>query len=160
MLTVRHSRNIHASTQTLWNVLKEIDGIHKFHPAVSSSPLVGLQKEGLGAERQCNFYDGSHIKEKVTSWHEGLSAAFTVSEMNMPLKELYGRFRLTPTSPGSSKIEFVVQFTPKFGVLGWLMAQLLTKPMMKRMLKQTLKGLDDHVSTGALIGRNGVLLSA
>jgi hypothetical protein len=38
------------------------------------------------------------------------------------------------------------------------MAAVMMRPMMKKIFGKVLKGLNDHASTGQLVGKDGVLL--
>jgi hypothetical protein len=48
---------------------------------------------------------------------------------------------------------------PKFGPLGWVMGKLMMRPMLLRALRGLTKGVDDHMSTGAIVGKGGALLA-
>lgn len=161
MISVKRVATINAPANKLWDAIKNFDEIHKFHPMVKSSPIIGTKRQGVGAERDCNFYDGTKVSERITSWQEGTGYSVEVLEFtSMPLKEMHGRLRVTPVSATESTIHFELMYTVKYGPLGWLMGQLMMKPMMKGMLKKVVNSLNEHVVTGNLVGENGVLIPA
>jgi hypothetical protein len=73
---------------------------------------------------------------------------------------MHGRMRVDPISDGQSEMSFELLFTPKYGPVGWLMAQVMMKPMMRGILKKVVIGLEDHITTGNIVGENGVLTPA
>ncbi len=44
--------------------------------------------------------------------------------------------------------------------MGWLMAKLMMEGQFKKNLSNVLQGLDDHIRTGKVVGKNGELLEA
>lgn len=60
--------------------------------------------------------------------------------------------------PESVKDGTVVAGVPRYGVLGEILAVVLIRPVMTKIMKKVLKGLADHTSTGKLVGKGGVLL--
>jgi len=51
------------------------------------------------------------------------------------------------------------ELEPKFGPLGCLMGKLILRSMLTQALNGLTKGLDDHLTTGQVIGANGELLA-
>jgi hypothetical protein len=50
-----------------------------------------------------------------------------------------------------------MDFQPKYGPLGWLMAQMIMKKQFANTLNRVLEGLDTHLQTGKIIGKNGII---
>jgi ribosome-associated toxin RatA of RatAB toxin-antitoxin module len=161
MQSVKKTATLNIPAAKVWDAIKDFDSIERFHPMVKSSPIIGSKKQGVGAQRHCNFYDGSKVTERITSWQEGRGYSIEVSEITlMPVKEMHGRMRVDPISNGQSEMSFELLFTPKYGPVGWLMAQVMMKPMMRGILKKVVIGLEDHITTGNIVGENGVLTPA
>ena len=65
----------------------------------------------------------------------------------------YGQWARAPS--GQSSVTITMDFQVKGGALGRLFAVGVMRPMMQRMFKRVLGGLDLHVRTGASIGKDG-----
>lgn len=160
MLKVVVSRNISASQQDVWNAWSDFGNIDKFHPAVKSSTIIGGPTTGTGAMRRCKFYDGSSIEERINV-HKPLSAiGWTLTVPPGPIKRGDALVELRASSPSETIATFTLTFTMKMGPLGWLLGNLAVKGVMKKALNQLLKSLDDHLRTGDLVGKDGVLQAA
>ena len=51
-----------------------------------------------------------------------------------------------------------MSFEMKYGVFGKIMGFLLIRPVIKKTFTKVLKGLNDHATTGQLVGKKGALL--
>jgi len=45
-----------------------------------------------------------------------------------------------------------MEFTPRFGPVGWLMAVMMMKPKFRHILGKVIDGLEVHVQTGEVVG--------
>lgn len=151
MIKVSGTHTVNASKNTVWKIISEIDGIHKWHPKVLHSPLVGKQATGEGAGRRCEFHDGTSVVETVIGWNEGHDITFELSEMAMPIKVARATMTVQENSDNSTGVTFAMQFEPKYGMFGHLMGHLIMKPMMKNVFKQVIKGLDFYVTNGEIV---------
>lgn len=154
------SRIISAPQQAIWNTWSDFGNIDKFHPAVKTSTIIGSPKDGKGAMRQCEFYDGSSIKERITV-HNPLSAiGWMLTTPPGPIKRGDALVELQPRGPSETIATFTLTFTMKMGPVGWLLGNLVVKRVMKKTLNQLLQGLDDHLRTGQRVGKDGLLQAA
>lgn len=149
------TRKIALPPQQVWKTLGSFQSVDRYHPLVERVSSNNNLDQGLGAHRTCHFYDGTSVDEEVISWEEGKSFEVRLSKFSMPLKEAVGRITLTALEDGTSEVSLGMEFTAKGGPAGWVMAQVMMKPMMIRMVKQVLAGLELHLQTGRSIGRNG-----
>ena len=53
--TISANLTINKSNKEVWNALKDVGGIEKFHPLVKQSHTIGETKSGLGARRYCRL---------------------------------------------------------------------------------------------------------
>lgn len=150
MHTISRSRHTSHSSQTLWEALAAFDRVEDWHPRVERSPGTSRENFGIGASRVCHFIDGTSVNETVTSIEPGRSMHIEITEMSMPLKSLQGRLELIPEQ-GGARITMTMNFEPKYGPLGSLMATLMMRPMMSKMLDQILEGLDQHLSSNGSV---------
>ncbi len=154
------TRGFNSSTDTVWNILDNFGGVYAYNPAVESSEVIGKKLTGLGAQRVCRFYDGSSLKETIIEYLPKEGYSFKLSDFALPLKTATSHFRLTPLSADTSELSITFEFQPKFGPLGWLMAKLLMRPVLTKALAGVANGLDDYLSTGRQVGKDGILLVA
>ena len=159
MATVSKTLRLAVPAEKAWAIISDYGAIHKYHPGVERSPILNGIERGVGAIRRCEFYDGSSVVEKVISWQDGRSLTVELSGMSMPLKQAQAQLQVRQAGKGTSDVTITMDFTPKFGPLGWLMGQVMMKPMMRGMFTKVLQALETHASTGRLIGPEGVVLS-
>ena len=152
MINVSGTHPVNANKETVWKIISELDGIHKYHPKVANSLLMSSQRTGNGAGRKCEFHDGTSVVETVIGWDEGHAITFELSEMAMPIKSATAIMSVQETGVNSSKVTIGMKFEPKFGMLGHVMGLLIMQPMMKMVFKQVIGGLDNYVSNGEIIG--------
>ena len=145
---------VNVPASKVWAVLDDFGSIEKFSPTVKHSPVKGAKSSGLGAERTCHFEDGTCAVEKIVGYNQGESLTVELTEHPMPFKQFFAEMKVVPVDSNSSVISMAMKFTPKFGPLGWLMANLVMKPMMSRVLKRILKGLAYHAATGLNVGKD------
>ncbi|MEO0601379.1 MAG: SRPBCC family protein [Myxococcota bacterium] len=152
-------REITHAPAAVWEVVADIGGIHRFHPAVARSPLTGSQERGVGAERTCHFHDGNHIDERVVAWEEGHSLEVDIVRGSFPLVRARARFVLEPV-PTGTRVTMRMDYKPKFGPVGFVMDQLMMKRQFRGLMARILEGLETHLSTGQIIGPDGAAEAA
>ena len=159
MHRVTIAREMNHDVPDVWRLLDDFGAISKYNPGVESAEIVSPEPTGLDAQRICNFYDGTSLKETIVRYEPGHGYSFVLSDFALPLKQATSHFDLTRISDGRSLLTVTLEFIPKFGPLGWLMGKLMMRPMLQRALRGVTKGLDDHMSTGAIVGKGGALLA-
>ena len=161
MQTITVSRTVEAPASRVWEALDDFGGIHRLHPLIERSPLLNGQPSGVGAERECHFYSGGSIKERVTARDEGRRLGVTFTDVGpFPMKDAHAEFALRPLGAGRTETTFRFDFTPKFGPLGVLMAKTVMGAQLRKSMNALLQGLDDHLRTGKHVGPKGVLVAA
>ena len=155
MSNLQQNHIINAPLPQVWNVIKDFGGVHKFHPKVESSPLLSDNNEGLGAARVCHFYDGTSVKEEVKAYRDGEMLRVELSEFSLPLNRAFAEISVRERGPNKTEVTFAMDYDVKFGPLGAVMNSMMLRPMMTKMFAQILEGLDHHVITGELVGRDG-----
>lgn len=150
--------NLEVPASAAWASLDAFGSVYKVNPVVERSALVGDKPTGKGAQRMCNFYGGQSVKETIVQYVEGQSLTIELSEMTMPLRSASTRVEVTSVSDDRCQVAFYLQFSSKFGPVGWLMAQVKIKPFMRKALSGFAKGIEDHIKTGKIVGENGKLI--
>lgn len=159
MSTVTVEREVDASVAKVWEVLSDFGGIYRIHPYVDRSPLLTEQLQGVGTERVCHFHDGNHVKERVTEWTPGESMTIEIVEGSMPLKRATANIRLEPAHEGT-RVYFTMDYDPKWGLMGKVMDAMMMRAQFRKILDQVLVGLETHIHTGAVVGKDGQPLPA
>lgn len=152
MSTIAVNRTLTASVPQVWEKLADFGGIHRYSGGVEASPInPGTPETGLGAERNCALYDGNHIQERITEFRPQERLALEVFETSMPLAEAMASFDLKATEAGGCELTMTMNYTVKYGPVGWLMDQLMLRKAMSSSLERLLAALDEHLKTGAEI---------
>ena len=159
MHAITVKRQLNNNVEAVWKVLDNYGAIYKYNPSVETSEILGEKITGLGASRVCHFYDGSSLKETIIKYVPNQGYSFELSDYALPLKHATSHFQLEPLPGNNSLVSVTLEFQPKFGPLGWLMAKLLMRPMLTKALNGVIKGLDDHLASGRIVGQDGVLLA-
>lgn len=149
---VETTLRVNAPAQKVWQTLADFSSVQRFSSKVESSPIIGETSGGLGTKRKCTFYDKSTVVEEIVEYHEGESFRIELSEYSLPLKSMTAQMKVTPVDDNSSEVSFGMDYVVKFGPAGWLMGQLMMKPMMRGVTKDVLRGLAFHVVTGNEVG--------
>jgi hypothetical protein len=152
MHTLSRTRQTKHSVETIWETLASFNKIEDWHPRVDRSPGTSREDFGIGASRVCYFIDGTSVNETVTAYEAGKYVDIELTEMSMPLKSMAGRFSIIP-GLGGSALTMTMNFQPKYGPLGALMATFMMKPMLSKMMDQVLANLDDHLAQGTSTAR-------
>ena len=143
----------------IWEIMADFQSVDKYHPIVERVDQIGTKATGLGAMRVCNMYDKSSVKEEITHWVEGQELTVKLTEAGIPAKSANATMRVKPSGEGHSDVTLELELVMKYGILGKAMAAIMIKPMMNKVFGKVLKGLNDHATTGQLVGKGGVLLS-
>ncbi len=156
MTIATHTRTIEAPAVDAWRAIADYAHVDSFHPAVERVSMLSDSQRGVGTKRTCHFYDGTSATELVTDWVEGESFRVELSDFSMPfVVQAEAEMRVMAEGPKRSSVTIAMDFQVKGGALGRLAGAGMFRPMMQRMFKRVLDGLDLHVRTGASIGKDG-----
>ena len=149
MHIVTVARNINAPADRVWEALDDFGDIADYSPFLASSPITNGVERGEGAERTCHFNDGGAIVERITHYEPGRGYRVDIVDAGpFPLREARAFVQLEPLGHERVRASFRLEFKPRYGPLGWLMAQTLMKPRFASNLGQVLYGLEEHVTRG------------
>ncbi len=155
MSTERLTRTIKAPSSEIWAVLSDFSNIQMFHPNVQDVDQLSEADRGLGAARRCNFYGGGSAVEKITGWEEGRYFGCTVSGGPAPIQNATAAMGVNKIDSQHSEVYIEMNYVPKWGILGKILNLLVLRFAMQSTFKKVLKGLQLHLETGELIGKNG-----
>lgn len=160
MHKVTISKRLNHKVADVWQLLDDFGAIHTYNPGVESAEVLTRQSTGLGARRICRFYDGTSLEETITQYAPGRGYSFELSNFALPLKSATSHFEVAQRPGGGAQLSVTLEFVPKFGPLGWVMAKLIMRPMLTRALNGLTKGVEDHMRTGLVVGQDGALVQA
>ena len=149
MHTVRVSREIDASLEEVWRVLDDFGGVAKYNPNVETSTIVAGPESGNGATRECTFYDGGRIEEKIVDYEP--RTGYTVNFIDVgdfPLEKNVVKIGVESIDETRTAVTMTSNFTPKFGPVGWIMAKVMMKSKFRETFEEVLYGLDSYVHSG------------
>lgn len=137
--------------QKVWKVLEDFSSVEKFATTIKSSPIVGDKTSGIGAKRKCTFNDGSSLVEEIIDYKEEQGFLMELSEHSLPLKSMQAEMKVSEIDENTCEIYMSSDFVVKAGPLGWLMGQLIMRPVMKSVFKKVMSGLAYYSVTGERI---------
>lgn len=150
MAKVTVKQVVNASIADVWNSWDQFGTIDAFNPNLNRSFLLdGSAPTGLGATRQCDFKDGkNYIREKIIEYRPEETMKVDIYEGTVPLKKAVAQIHLARSGANKTIVTFIMEFKPKFGLLGALMVPLM-KPQFKKDIGGLLKGNAQFVEARA-----------
>lgn len=148
MSTIKSKRILQHSAANVWAWISDYGNVHRIHPALGSSHVIGTQSCGVGAVRQCNMkMPGMYLKERVTDWKEGQSLSIVVDETTMPMvKTMQATLGVRALGTRSSEVYMDVEYTLGWGPIGAMMNLIMMKPMMKMMIGMLIGKLNKELA--------------
>ena len=89
---------------------------------------------------------------KIIEYQEGQRYKMALSEFSLPLKSMQAEMRVKAIDANSCELYMSADFVVKAGPLGWLLGQLIMRPVMKSVFKKVMTGLAYHCATGERVG--------
>ena len=138
--------SINAPKERVWDALKNIGDLQKFHPMVKKSHLVSKVSSGLGAKRYCDLKPMGSMEEIATEWDEGNSFTMKVigGKMLPPYNTMNGTVSLVNTDMGTL-VTFSFSYKLKFGALGRLMDTIMIRPQFSKAPPKYVSGLKSYL---------------
>lgn len=146
--TVLNSKlTINAEIKTIWDVVKNPDYIHLYHPLIKDSLMLGKVKNGIGARRKCILLPMGEMIEKITDWQEGSSYTTEVIDGKFlpPFEFMIGTIQLKSIETNLTEVAFTFKYKLKYGIFGRMLNMLFIKPQFKSAPKKYVKGLKEYI---------------
>lgn len=143
---LERTMTVNVPSETIWETMKDYGGIEKYSPTIKSSPIIGDLQTGLGAKRKCTFADDSSLVEEIIEYTEGQGYKMLLSEFSFPLKSMHGEVRVKKIDANSSELFMSADIVTK-GLFGWLLGNVLMRPIMKGAFKKVMSGLAYYSAT-------------
>ena len=86
MRIISLTEKINRDQKIIWKWISDYGNIHRIHPALTHSYIVGDKQCGVGAIRVCEMPGKNFMKEQVVEWEEGRFFTIELIETSMPMK--------------------------------------------------------------------------
>ncbi len=147
IITVKHTYP--QSPPDVFAALNDFAGVHRFHPALKSSPLVdGTPAGGAGSERVCHLHDGNTLHERIVEARTNEWLKVEIVDSSMPMSRGDGHFQLSPTPSGGTEVALTMDFELTMGLLGKALDKLVMARKFSKGLSVMLAALEEHLTTG------------
>ncbi len=132
---------INAPTEKVWNILTNLELLEQYDPTVKKSTLISTEKTGLGAKRKVLMLDGKNwFDEKITDFKINKALTFQLTDCSFPIKGLKHSYTFEVVG-GQTKVQQVMEYTVKFGLLGKLLDSLMIRKQSDSGIKKFFDGL-------------------
>lgn len=141
METLLVSKTVFAPIEEVWASWDDFGNIYRFNPGVRASRLLTdeARPTGDGSRRECDLADGKNwVREEITAYEPQARMEIEVYESSLPLERMIATLEFARLSGDRTEVSMTVEFRPKFGLVGRLMA-----PLMKRRFAPMLRALLD-----------------
>ncbi len=143
---------IHATKETVWEVLADFGGIYRWNPGVRHSYSTSEASHGLLATRHCELLNGDdYLDEDILEWHDGEGFKVNIYETNLPLHRNVVEFSVEADGSGTI-VTVAPDYALKYGLLGRLFNHIVVRRQFKKGMEDLLAGLKYHIETGELVG--------
>ena len=161
MHTFSFHKTIPQNPDGVWALIDNFSDIWVFHPNVEHSKSLNGQRSGMGAERECSFYGGGAVKERVTAYDAAArSCTVEITDYGpFPLKHMELDFQVK-AAPSGAAVLVKGRFQPKFGPMGWVMAKLMMRRQFVTLMAKVVDGMDGHLTTGRVVEKGGTFGAA
>ncbi len=101
--TVRADIQIEAPRSAVWRILADLETPQDYDTEVVRSFYVSEAREGVGASRQCDLPDGTHVTETVVSWRDEDGYVIEAYEdgTDLPTTDMEVEFTLVEAAGGT-----------------------------------------------------------
>ena len=160
MINTQISRVIDQPQSVVWELLSDASTPVDYHFLVTKVDLLSTDNNNnnkKNAKRICHFTDGTCIHEDITQVNDH-QLKIVASEFTMPmLKEMYANILVLPYEKDKNKtrVTFDVHYATYYGPFGYLMGHMMMKPMLKKVFAKVLAGVDEHLTTGKPVAKQG-----
>jgi mxaD protein len=114
-LTSNKSVDINAAPSAVWNIVKDFDGLNKWHPAFSADVLQKGTNGQVGAVRAITLKDGPTFTEELTAYNDAkMMYSYKIIESPLPIDQYKSTMTVTPKGNGTM-LTWVGNFITKAG---------------------------------------------
>jgi uncharacterized membrane protein len=140
--------DIDAPHAVVWAILSDFSGVATWAPYLRSSALVGDQQTGVGSYRVMRHFWGFRLEESVIEWDEGAGYAFEVVKVPYPIRDVRESWNVVAEAACVSVVTRV-EYDTHLGLLGDVLDAAIVSHLVRREMREGLKGLKRHAETAA-----------
>ena len=150
MSIVQETQVVNGSIAQAWAAVSKMGAVQDWHPNVARATVLTTHDTGIGASRRVEFQDGNSVVETVI---EESDQQFTTVEMTESpmLRKALVTIRTKERSADTTEVTFSIDYSLKFGPIGWLIDVLMMKRIFRKVFPLALAGLSYHLETGELV---------
>lgn len=98
----------------IWAVVKDFDGLHKWHPAFASTELVKGRNNVKGAQRVLTTKDGAKLTEQLLAHSDkAMSMKYRIMDSPFPIRGYVSTLKVAPGKKGGSLVTWSSTFRGK-----------------------------------------------
>lgn len=112
-LSVTREAEINTDAAALWTLVGNFGGLHKWHPAATSTELSGDGSKA-GDKRILTLGDGAKIYETLEVQDNAkMEQGYTITESPLPVENYHSTIRVAPAGEKKAKFSWTSTFDPK-----------------------------------------------
>lgn len=109
------SVEINAAPSAVWNIVKDFDGLNKWHPAFSKDVITKGNNGQVGSVRSLTLKDGPTFTEELTAYNDAkMMYSYKIVESPLPVDQYKSTMTVAPKGNGSV-VTWVGNFITKAG---------------------------------------------
>ncbi len=143
MTTIDHEIQAACPPERIWALLADLKAVERYNRGVKRATIEGVQTTGVGAQRSCDLVPRGRVVERVTHWEDGRALGLEVVESDWPIHFMRWVTRIEPND-GGTRITQSLEYSVKFGPLGWLLDRLVMKRKLTVALDEVFASLAKH----------------
>ncbi|MHA1991909.1 MAG: SRPBCC family protein [Candidatus Hodarchaeales archaeon] len=136
----------------------DFKNVHYYNPYVDTVDLITDINSEVGATRICYFYNGLKLKEQIIDKKTD-GVTIEILEGAPGIKKNLATFHVHPINENKTEVTMIINYTPKYGIIGRIMSGFMMKKVLGRTASNLLNGLDHYSRTGEKIGKGGKPIS-
>ena len=150
MSVVQETLTVNGSIALVWAAISKMGAVEDWHPNVARAVVLTDHDTGIGASRRVEFHDGNSVVETVIEESEQQFTTVEMTEATMMSKARV-TIRTREQSADTTDVTFSIDYTLKFGPIGWLISAIMMKRLFRKVFGVALAGLSYHLETGELV---------
>ena len=111
VLTTVETVTLAASPDAAWDIVKDYDSLHKWHPVFSNDVIIAGVNNQMAATRRLTVKDGPDFTEELLGWSDyGKTYTYRIVQSPLPLKGYSATITVSPVAGGGSMITWSGNF--------------------------------------------------
>ena len=138
--------SLKAPSGRVWNIIKDFDSIHTWHPLAEDTVLlVGENNQPL-AVREFQTGDGGYVISELLEFDElNMRFKYRIIKTSAPIRDYVGEMHVAPKGDGSSTVYWSAKFRQPENIPQSGKEQAATMEVVKRIFKGGLNNLADMI---------------